>query len=189
MMNYEQIKRLNDRSRLFNGPMKAIFIKEMAGEDEPYLTYRQVNTKSKGDYRLSIMSFATKLVTMEVYAVNIESVAEFFDCYDLVGAELSIKASYSESLGLLSVYAFDALIVSFHPYELMEVDAVESLTQRVVGACEKNRIPLGNHGKDMIECELKRCIDEEINAIRPFRIEEYSILKWIQKDEDLFTLD
>ena len=53
MLNFEELKQLNDRSRSLNGPMKAIFIKSVDGEGAPYITYRTVNAKSKG-YEVSV---------------------------------------------------------------------------------------------------------------------------------------
>ncbi|MCR5179562.1 MAG: hypothetical protein K6C95_11350, partial [Lachnospiraceae bacterium] len=188
MLNFDELKQLNDRSRSINGPMKAIFIKCVDGEGAPYITYRTVNAKSKGYDRIPILNFVAKLATMEFYAVNIESLGEMFDCYDIVGAELSIKASYSSTAGLLYVSAFDALIATFLTYELLEDDAVENMIKKVAEACQYYRIPLGVHGKDIIENEINRCISEEFNAEKPMPIGEYRISKWLMADK-LFDIE
>lgn len=187
MLNFEQLKRLNERSVLFNGPMKAIFIKEIDGKDVPYISYRQVNTKSKGDYKMSVLDFVTKIVAMEVYTVNIESVSEFFECYDIVGAELSVKASFCDDRGILSVYVFDTLLATFLAYELMEDGAVESICQKVIKACEKHRVPVSEQGRDIIECEIKRCLDEDISSKRPKPINDFALADWFGKEEKFFN--
>ncbi len=188
MLNFDELERLNDRSRSINGPMKAIYIKSVDGEDMPYLTYRMVNAKSKGYDRISVLTFVAKLATMEFYAVNIECLGEMFDCYDIVGAELSIKASYSSTAGLLYVSAFDALMATFPTYELMEDDAVENMIKKVTDACQYHRIPLGVNGKAIIENEINRCINDEVNAEKPMPIGEYRISKWLMADK-LFDIE
>ena len=189
MANYDQIKKLNDRSRLFNGPQKAIYLTDVAGENEPTITYRPVNTKQKGDYKVSILDFITKLVALEFYAVNIETAGELFDCNDVIANEPIVKASYSETTGILSVFAYDARIADFLSYDYLDENAVESITKKVIGAFGKYRIPLGRDGKDIIENEVKRCIDEEISQHRPMQVAEFALEKWFEDDEDFFTLE
>ena len=188
MLDFEELERLNDRSRSINGPMKAIYIKCVDGEDMPYITYRMVNSKSKGYDTIPVLNFVAKLATMEFYAVNIENLSELFGCYDITGIELSIKASYSSTAGLLYVSAFDALIATFLTYELLEDDAVENMIKKVAEACQYYRIPIGVHGKDIIENEINRCISEEFNAEKPMPIGEYRISKWLMADK-LFDIE
>lgn len=187
MLNFEELKQLNDRSRSLNGPMKAIFIKNVDGEDMPYIIYRTVN-KYKGYERIPVLSFVAKLSTMEFYAVNIESLGELFDCYDILGTELVIKASYSDTTGLLYVSVFDALIATFLSYELMEDDAVEKMTTKVAEALKKHRIDMGAHGEDIIQSEINRCLNEEVSADKPMPIAEYKLSKWLMA-ERLFEID
>ena len=71
----------------------------------------------------------------------------------------------------------------------MEEDAVDIISKKVVGACGKYRIPLGNHGMDNTSCEVKRCIDEEISQHRPMQVTEFALDKWFEDDEDFFTLE
>ena len=190
MLNYAQLKRLNERSMAFNGPMKAIFIKGIEGEDNmPYVSYRYVNTKQKGDYRMSVLDFISKTIAMELYAVNIENiyVSEFFECYDVIGNEIIVKASYSDLTGILSVYVYDTLLAVFLAYELMEHGAIENICQKIIKACEIHRIPLGEHGKDNIECEIKRCMDEEVSSKRPMPIHEFLLSDWFFEEEKFFN--
>ena len=189
MLDFEQLKLLNERSMTFNGPMKAIYIKEITCEDMPYVSYRLVNTKSKADYSMTVLSFLAKLIAMEIYVVNIENIniSEFFECYDIVGAELTVRAGYCDGTGLLSVYVFDALLSTFLPYELMEENAVDILTKRVLEACKKHWIPLGEHSEDIVRTEIRRCIEEEINSRRPMKIDEMGLDKWFAPEEKLFN--
>ena len=189
MADYEQIKKLNDRSRMYNGPQKAIYLTDVAGESKPTITYRPVNTKQKADYKVSILDFIAKLVALEFYAVNIEAARELFDCYDVIANEPTVKAAYGESTGILSVFAYGARIADFQSYEYLDEDAVENITKKVIGAFGKYRIPLGSYGKDIIENEVKRCIDEEISQHRPMQVADFSLEKWFEDDEDFFTLE
>lgn len=189
MADYEQIKKLNDRSRMYNGPQKAIYLTDVAGENEPTITYRPVNNKQKGDYKVTILDFVAKLVAFEFYCVNIEAASEFFNCYDAVASEPAVKATYSETTGVLSVFVFGARIADFQSYDFMEEDAVDIISKKVVGACGEYRIPLGSHGMDIIESEVKRCIDEEISQYRPMQVAEFALDKWFPECEDFFTLE
>ncbi len=187
MVDYAIISGLNDRSRLFNGADKAIWIKEV-DEESPYILYRMVNSNNRRTERVSALEFLTKLATMEVYAVNIEKTAEFFECYDVVDAELMVNATYSEKAGMLYVSVFNALLQTFMAYEIIGENAVKNITERVADACSEHGIPLGANGKDIIANEISRCIKEDIMPNKSMPLKEYAISEWLE-DEQLFALD
>lgn len=58
MIDYAIISGLNDRSRLFNGPDKAIWIKEV-DEETPYIVYRLVNSNTKKTERVACFQIIT----------------------------------------------------------------------------------------------------------------------------------
>ena len=187
MIDYAIISGLNDRSRLFNGADKAIWVKEV-DEESPYIIYRLVNSNTKKTERVSALEFLTKLATMEIYAVNLEKLSEFLDCYDIVGAELVVNASYSEKAGMMYVSVFSALLQTFMPYELMGDKVVEKITERVIDACAEHGIPMGTNGKDIIMAEISRCIKEDIMPNKAMPLREYAISEWLE-DEQLFSLE
>ncbi|MEE3469054.1 MAG: hypothetical protein VZR24_00145 [Butyrivibrio hungatei] len=189
MVDYEQIRRLNERSSLYNGPIKAIYIQDIQGDDIPFISYRNVNIKTKGFDKMPVMDFVVKLAAMEIYAVNIGAIAEFFDCYDIVGVDLKVKATYSDAMGIMFISVFDALLAAFLPFELLDKNALENMTKGVMDACEQNRIPLGSKSKEIISHEIERCIEEEINKNRPMNLRDYGLSEWFFDDERLFEID
>ena len=203
MFSYDALFRINNRSKQFNQELNAVYIYGVMDEsnydkysfdineeyddnkyifehDFPYILVSEINEPFCGGFRaIPLRNFIAGIISLKKYAVNIEVLQELFDNYDILNHHFFVDSEYSHGYQTLTVKVYGCVMAEFLPHDFFGEKAAEKMTNRVVKACRKNRLPIGTADRKEIQVSIENCLARQLKK----RIEDNDIDNYITEED------